>query len=421
MRIAYVASEFVTENKTDGGLANHLLRLGMSLKQLGHEPVIIVRSDRDEMIDYEGIEVHRVHVRKKPKKLHKYMLRFKNKRSGYATGGNYLRLSEAWQLYRRLKRLHAQNPFDVVQYTNINGLGIFRLKTVPSVARLSSARRAWYAAYNLDPDVYHDIIQLENEALKNVDAVFGPSRVVADLVAQETGREVAVIEPPFTFDLDRSAYDFSMFNQRFKDRNYLLFFGRMGRLKGVYTIIDMLRNLLADHPDLHFAFIGDEAAETRGAILRDIILAAGEHADRIIYLDKLRHHQLYPVIENARAAVLPSRIDNLPNTALEAMALGQVVVGTRGASLDQLIEDGEGDLLNGTSGLLCEKDNPAALRRAIERALALSDAERARIGECARRRIQQLRPESTVPALIDFYRQVMTRSGVMKQPSPAQP
>ena len=28
--------------------------------------------------------------------------------------------------------------------------------------------------------------------------------------------------------------------------------------------------------------------------------------------------------------MLPSRIDNLPNTALEAMAIGQVVVGTRG-------------------------------------------------------------------------------------------
>ena len=88
-----------------------------------------------------------------------------------------IRLREAWQLKNKLRALHREKPFDVAQYANINGLGIFRLPGLPSVVRLSSARRAWYAAYDMDPEVYRDMIGLENDALRAVDAVFGPSRV----------------------------------------------------------------------------------------------------------------------------------------------------------------------------------------------------------------------------------------------------
>jgi len=94
--------------------------------------------------------------------------------------------------------------------------------------------------------------------------------------------------------------------------------------------------------------------------------------------------------------VLPSRVDNLPNTCLEAMALGRVVVGTRGASFDQLIDDGQ-------NGFLCDIDSPESLRAAVERALALTDAQRATVGASAARRIDELRPEKTIPPLVAFY------------------
>ena len=42
-----------------------------------------------------------------------------------------------------------------------------------------------------------------------------------------------------------------------------------------------------------------------------------------------------------RGCSLPSKVDNLPNTCLEAMALKRVVIGSRtAASFDQLISDG---------------------------------------------------------------------------------
>src|SRR5207244_3410734 len=112
--------------------------------------------------------------------------------------------------------------------------------------------------------------------------------------------------------------------------------------------------------------------------------------------------QLYPVIQNARVCVLPSLVDNLPNTCLEAMALGRVVIGTRGASFDQLLDDG-------ISGYLVAVGDAEGLARAIRRAWHLPPDEQQRMGEAAKKRVEQLDPAYAIPALIDYYGQVINR------------
>jgi len=110
------------------------------------------------------------------------------------------------------------------------------------------------------------------------------------------------------------------------------------------------------------------------------------------------HASLYPIIDHAEAVVLPSRIDNFPNACIEAMSRGKIVVGTRGASFDQLIEDG-------VSGLLCEIDDRESLLAAIERALVTDRADA--IGEQARARIDELRPELAGARLIEAYEELI--------------
>ena len=58
------------------------------------------------------------------------------------------------------------------------------------------------------------------------------------------------------------------------------------------------------------------------------------------YLGELRRDEVYGVLAGADAAVLPSLFDNLPNSAIEALLLGVPVIGSRGASLDELVTDG---------------------------------------------------------------------------------
>jgi glycosyltransferase involved in cell wall biosynthesis len=65
-------------------------------------------------------------------------------------------------------------------------------------------------------------------------------------------------------------------------------------------------------------------------------------------------------VQAADASVLPSRVDNLPNSALESLALGTPVIGANGASLDEIIEPG----LNGE---LVEYGDTEQLAAAMQR------------------------------------------------------
>jgi glycosyltransferase involved in cell wall biosynthesis len=114
------------------------------------------------------------------------------------------------------------------------------------------------------------------------------------------------------------------------------------------------------------------------------------------YLGVLAPAKLGPVVGQAKAVVLPSRLDNLPNTCLEAMSRGRVVVGPNDVSFDELIEDG-------TSGLLFEAGDVEALRAAILRAWELPPEISDRYGRAARDRIRQLDPEYTLPELERFF------------------
>jgi glycosyltransferase involved in cell wall biosynthesis len=78
------------------------------------------------------------------------------------------------------------------------------------------------------------------------------------------------------------------------------------------------------------------------------------------------------------------------------MAAGSVVVGTDGASFEQLIE-------HGRSGFLAERGNAESLTAAAEAALALSGPQRSAVQVAAQERMQELSPEKQIPKLVSLY------------------
>jgi glycosyltransferase involved in cell wall biosynthesis len=97
-------------------------------------------------------------------------------------------------------------------------------------------------------------------------------------------------------------------------------------------------------------------------------------------------------------------IENFPNTCLEAMSVGQVVVVTRETGFDQLVRHGD-------SGWMCRADDPDNLLAAVERALSMNEAERLRMGLAAKKRIMELNPERVAAAHLAFYRKVTISQG----------
>lgn len=391
MKIAFVTPEFITEEKTfDGGLANYLQRIGLALIKLGHEPHVFVSSDVDEIIDLKGITVHRVRIDYVDKgfRFRRFMSRGKSD------------LSLTWlhignTLNKRLREVNKTEKFDIAQYASYGGMAFHRVKNIPAVVRLSSYEPLFRDARGIIPN-YDDlqVERIEKDAMRRADAVFGPSKLSADAVRNDLGIDVRLIETPFI--LDTSKLDTSVYDSLLKGKKYLLYWGTVSRLKGARNIIEILPELLTKHADLNFVFVG----KAEPGIITELEQRTEDVRDRVIHVERLQHEQLYPIIQNSFAAILPSLYDNLPNTCIEAMAFGKAVVGTRGASFDQLIDDG-------VSGFLCEKNNSQDLLRVIEKVLASSTEELSKIGEKAVARIEMLKPEKVVVELVNFYSEVI--------------
>ena len=173
--------------------------------------------------------------------------------------------------------------------------------------------------------------------------------------------------------------------------------------KGIKNIANILPTLLTKYKDLYFVFVGNNMRYDRETMMDYVWKEADKHREKIIYLGKLKHNYLFPIINNAFAVILPSIVDNLPNACIEAMAHSKIVLGTKGASFDQLINDGE-------NGFLCEINNDESLLNKIERILSLDETKRKEIEKNAEETIKRLSPNSIIQQVLHFYNSVLSNA-----------
>jgi glycosyltransferase involved in cell wall biosynthesis len=179
---------------------------------------------------------------------------------------------------------------------------------------------------------------------------------------------------------------------------YLLFFGRLSRFKGAALLAEAAPALLREVPDFRLVVAGPDGGSED--LLLDLQRA---FPDRVRCLGVLPPEKLRPLIKNARAVVLPSLMDNLPNACLEAMSLGRAVIGPDGVSFDELLVDGD-------SGVLFRLGDVASLQRAVVRVWNMSEEARMRMGQKARSHIvAALAPHKTSQDLESFYGEVIKR------------
>jgi glycosyltransferase involved in cell wall biosynthesis len=393
LRIAFLTTEFISEPYFAGGLANYLVRTALSLLQFDCIPVIFVKSDRDEQVTFRGITVFRV------RPIAPWWIKIADILSFKKLSWPLTMVSASRALWQRVEDEHAKIPFDIVQASSYNFTNLYTGKHIPSVVRLSSFEPLWRKAYKKPITVAQFLFErLEKRAIKKAVAVYGPSSAIAEHVSKRLNLPVSVIEPPF--EVDAHAYDNTLYAERLQDKKYLLFYGAIGLLKGCRVIADILTPLLSAHKDLYFVFIGRTEKIGKESFNDYIKYNSPTVLNRILVLPPVTHEQLFPVIKNAQAVVLPSVIDNLPNTCIESMALGQIVVGTRGASFEQLITDG-------ISGFLSEPDNAESLLDAIQKTIRLPDGQRNEMAQNARNRIKEMAPEKAARKLLDLYLKVI--------------
>ncbi len=400
MHIAYLTSEFVTE-KRRGGLATYLGNIVSIMEKYGHEVTVITLSEQAGRISYgDHIEVVRIPVAAQ-------------KNIGGSIGYGLNLLYNSWKLHQALKRENQKKKIDLVQASSYKAVGFFRVRSIPTIVRVSSdssmIRNGGKFEFDFEKALKERLLEdyLELWCVKKANACFAPSRFCASVARKRTGRRISVIESPFLlkkYTLDERVYFEKLFHKK-----YLLFNSSLSRLKGTHVGIEAAETLLKKYPDLYMVYAGYDYGlnQKNGTIqsLSQIFRRQNKkYNGRVIYLGHLSCESLFPVIKNSLACVLPSRVDNLPNSCIEAMAFGGIVIGTYGASFEQLIQNKE-------NGFLIKRDSSVALIKAVDYLMGMKDEERLAMKQKAAFTVERLNSQKIYEQMIVFYRKVIKSFG----------
>jgi len=150
---------------------------------------------------------------------------------------------------------------------------------------------------------------------------------------------------------------------------------RLSPEKGLAFAIEALSLLLAKGNDLELRLAGDGPSKSH---LESLTTRLGL-ADRVQFLGFLTEDEVIGELQASDLFVLPSFVEGVPVSAIEAMAVGVPVIATNIAGTSELIEDGK-------TGILIRPSDSQALAEAVVR--MIEDYEfRLNAAEQARRKV----------------------------------
>ena len=164
------------------------------------------------------------------------------------------------------------------------------------------------------------------KSYENVDIFIAPSRFMAEIVGVfRFGSHKIKVLP--------NGIDTSLVKPTFRDEEYILYFGRLSREKGIKTLLS--------------------AYSDSGSRLQMKVVGSGPLAEtlkkdfpQVQFLGFRTGSDLNDLIANSSFVVVPSEwYENCSMVVLEAMSYGKAVVGSRVGGIPEQIEDGETGML----------------------------------------------------------------------------
>jgi len=334
-RIALLTNELPHAGGPTGGLGTFVVRMATALSEYGAEPEIFVVEEKSPgPRDLSGIRVESVPPARDW--WLRGLSRVTRRWLRGPWGGPYAYVAGALALRRAVERRHRVAPFDIVHSTNCGATGLL-VKGAPGrihLLRLSSDRANWFEHDGRGKTRGERVMAyLEALSARRADAAYAPSRFLATSCARNWNTRVHVVRPPCVFD---AAVNGSS-NVPESEPAYLVHFGQLAPRKGTDLVARALVQAWEDAPAIRMVWAG---AFRDPRDLERYRSWWGARSEQVAVLGRLGKAELYEVLQRALAAVLPSRVDNLPNTVIESLMFSVPVIGTDGASIDELVEPG---------------------------------------------------------------------------------
>ena len=397
LHIGFLTTEYIIPpNKLAGGLATYIQRVAYELIDQNHSVSVFCLSNRDNTWVDNGVDVYEVNIKR---------------------NFPYIRMSNFFPPLKQLenifigsKRLakfvgivHKIKPLDIIQASSYKSVGLTLCNNakIPIVTRISSISIFWRNKEGQENSISSALIDwAEIYQIEQSDGVFSPSELMSRYFSLFSIIKPKVIRTPFPtlpFNLDTSIYDNFL-----SGKKYLLFFGQISRKKGIEVISKIIPKIISDFPDIYFVFVGYSLNYSDDETFIDRLLLENHlYKNNIIAIEILDKKKLFPIIQKAYAVLIPSLIDNYPNTCLEAQHQGKIIIGTKDSSLEEMIMDGK-------TGFLVENNDSLSLEKGIRNLLNLSNEDYHTMEENVNNRFMKDASEDRVDSLLTYYSKIIS-------------
>lgn len=329
MKIAMIGHKHIPSR--EGGIEVVVEELSTRMVKLGHSVTCFNRKSKhisngeiEKLKEYEGVKIKEV---------------FTIERKGLAAmiSSLFATLSASFSNYNII-HIHAEGPafFSFIPH-------LLHKKVVVTIHGLDWDRAKWsgFAKWYIK--------QGEKNAVKHADEIIVLSQGVKEYFLKEYGRETKFIPNGVNRPEIREVDEIKKWNLE-KD-NYILYLGRIVPEKGEHYLVEAWKKIESEKKLVIAGGISDTAGY--GKELEES--AAGD--DRIIFTGFVQGRVLEELYSNAYIYCLPSDLEGMPLSLLEAMSYGNCCLVSDIDECKEVVED---------KGVTFQRGNVDSLREKLE-------------------------------------------------------
>lgn len=143
-----------------------------------------------------------------------------------------------------------------------------------------------------------------------------------------------------------------------RHRPYVLFVGRLERVKGADLLINAFAEVVQNHPELELVITGDGTERER---LQSLARALNLESN-VTFLGWASESEVETLMSDCYALVVPSRREGLSNIVLKALSMGKPLIATRVGGIPEVVCHGE-------NGIMVDSESPRDIALAVKRLL----------------------------------------------------
>lgn len=405
MKLFLIASECPP---VPGGIATYVGNTAAMFAAAGHDITVFARSQQPG-IEQQG---HCTFIKIAPKDVHllaptrAHPLSEAHPAFPYNVMGYWGALS--YQLAEAvIDHIRKHGKPDAIESEDFSGIAYFlmqqkligcpELQGVPIVLTLHSAQYMLYPADQMPSYRLSDywVGRMEKFCTLAADGIVAPTRYIAKqaIVALGVDLNIEIIPLPATKQLLHT----EQIPRAQPVPGDLVYFGRLEVRKGLVPLVEACRRLWDAGVEFRLTAIGgDTWYHLQGCHMKTYLQQKYRRyieSGQLILSPPLAQAQLYERIAQAWCVVIPSLWENFPNTCLEAMLLGKVILASSGVGHVEMLRT-----TNGNAGNLFDWQVSGDFEQQLKQILAFSHEELLQAGQQARSLILQIAGHSQVLA-----------------------